>query len=157
MALSAAPASATVYNYTVNGTYLIYLNNYSSSTTSSLTGTMTVTNSPADTVTSETFTSSIAASAIQSVRSLRIVVSMTSGPERPDAAKGDQRSPDVMDLRMASASFAFRANNAEIMRGAGTVATYLRGMRSDHQIPARVLLRIRAKLESAFIRNEPFS
>jgi hypothetical protein len=24
-------------------------------------------------------------------------VSMTSGPERPDAAKGDQRSPDAMD------------------------------------------------------------
>jgi hypothetical protein len=39
----------------------------------------------------------IEASAIQSVRSLRIVVSMTSGPERPDAAKGDQRSPDAMD------------------------------------------------------------
>jgi hypothetical protein len=39
----------------------------------------------------------IAASAIQSVRSLRI---MRSGPERPDAAKGDQRSPDAMDLRL---------------------------------------------------------
>jgi hypothetical protein len=25
---------------------------------------------------------------------------MTSGPERPDAAKGDQRSPDAMDLRL---------------------------------------------------------
>jgi hypothetical protein len=33
----------------------------------------------------------------KSVRSLRIEVSMTSGPERPDAAKGDQRSPDAMD------------------------------------------------------------
>jgi hypothetical protein len=37
---------------------------------------------------------------------------MTSGPERPDAAEVDQRSPDAMDSRWASASFAFRANNA---------------------------------------------
>jgi hypothetical protein len=25
---------------------------------------------------------------------------MAPGPERPDAAKGDQRSPDAMDLRL---------------------------------------------------------
>ena len=38
---------------------------------------------------------------------------MASGPERPDAAKGDQRSPDAMDLNwQACASLAFRANNA---------------------------------------------
>jgi len=29
------------------------------------------------------------------------MVSMASDPERPDAAKGDQRSPDAMDLRCA--------------------------------------------------------
>jgi hypothetical protein len=46
---------------------------------------------------------------------LRIMVSITSGPERPDAAKGDQRSPDAMDLDWASASLAFRTNNAGIM------------------------------------------
>ena len=35
-------------------------------------------------------------SKIESLR-IRIVVSMAPGPERPDAAKGDQRSPDAMD------------------------------------------------------------
>jgi hypothetical protein len=39
----------------------------------------------------------IAARPARNVRSLRIEVSMTSGPERPDAEKGDQRSPDAMD------------------------------------------------------------
>jgi hypothetical protein len=44
-----------------------------------------------------------------------MLVSTTSGPERPDAAKGDQRSPDAMDFDWASASLAFRTNNAGIM------------------------------------------
>jgi hypothetical protein len=44
-------------------------------------------------------------------------VSMTSGPERPDAEKGDQRSPDAMDWNVeASTSLAFRTNNAGMMK-----------------------------------------
>jgi hypothetical protein len=43
-------------------------------------------------------------------------VSMAPGPERPDAAKGDQRSPDAMDLRLGIRVVRFRANNAGIMR-----------------------------------------
>jgi hypothetical protein len=66
------------------------------------------------------------AGASGAIRSLRIVVSKTPGPERPDAAKGDQRSPDAMDFGLASASFAFRANNADIMGVAGTMATHHR-------------------------------
>jgi len=38
----------------------------------------------------ETIAKTIAPRAIKNVRSLRIVVSMTFGPERPDAAKGDR-------------------------------------------------------------------
>jgi hypothetical protein len=52
------------------------------------------------------------------VRKLRIEkVSMASGPERPDAVKGDQRSPDApwIENWQASASLAFRTNNADIM------------------------------------------
>jgi hypothetical protein len=43
-------------------------------------------------------------------------VSMAPGPERPDAAKGDQRSPDAMDLRLGIRVVRFRANNGGIMR-----------------------------------------
>jgi hypothetical protein len=41
---------------------------------------------------------------------------MTSGPERPDAEKGDQKIAGRHGLKMwASASLAFRTNNAGIM------------------------------------------
>jgi hypothetical protein len=48
---------------------------------------------------------------------------MASGPERPDAAKGDQRSPDAMDLRLGIRVIRFRANNAGIMRVLDGIAT----------------------------------
>ena len=43
--------------------------------------------------------------------------SSTPGPERPDAAKGDQRSPDAMDQGFGGIRVVrFRANNADIMK-----------------------------------------
>jgi hypothetical protein len=56
------------------------------------------------------------------------MVSMTSGPERPDAAKGDQRSPDAMDLKLAGIRVVrFRANNAERMKDGVRSATHRAG------------------------------
>jgi hypothetical protein len=47
--------------------------------------------------------------------SAMIVVSMASGPKRPDAARVIRRSPDAMDLRLGIRVVRFRANNAAIM------------------------------------------
>jgi len=45
---------------------------------------------------------------------------MAPGPERPDAAKGDQRSPDAMDYGFGGIRVVrFRANNAGIMKVLG--------------------------------------
>jgi hypothetical protein len=48
----------------------------------------------------ETIASATVPKVNRNLRSSRILVSMAPGPERPDAAKGDQRSPDAMDLRL---------------------------------------------------------
>jgi hypothetical protein len=49
---------------------------------------------------------------------------MTSGPERPDAAKGDQRSPDAMDCERHPRRSLFRTSNAGILEDGRTVATH---------------------------------
>jgi hypothetical protein len=68
----------------------------------------------------------IAARAIKNVRNLRIEVSMASGPERPDAARGDRKIAGRHGLRIGRhpRRHAFRAGNAEIMEAGGIVATH---------------------------------